>query len=260
MATACILLLFLSGSDLADEWKTPDGVISVAIPDPARFVVVNPGPEALVAWKSMDGNLMMVFVEIPNPRNERLELSPMVDGFANQLRKAFKNVKILHSAVEVRAGHEVLSLTGSGEKKELTIYETEVFVSTGGKVYKATVTGAGIDTRTDPDATTFIASFKPLVPGQSRPTALVPAPVGQLVQMPPEPEADVSQKLGFYAGMLLFIVFFVAVVTYLARLIRPRNTDDEDNERPRRRRRRRDDEDDEERPRRRRRREEEEDD
>ncbi len=244
---------------MADEWNTPDGMISVTVPDPTRFVEVKIGPEALVAWKSMDGNLVMAFAELANPKEERLRLSPVVEGFANEFRKTFKNVEILHSSVEQHSGHEVLVMTGRGEKEEFTAYSTQVITSTGGKVYKAMATGIGIDTRTDPDATAFIASFKPLVSRQGGATALVPAPVGQPVQMPPEPNAFVkiiSNKLGFFAGMLLFAAFFVFVIVYLVRLSRSRDTDDDD-ERPIRRRRRRDDEDDEEeRPKRRRRREE----
>jgi hypothetical protein len=163
----------------------------------------------------------------------------------------------VNSSVEHRKGHEVFAITCQADRGGITFYFTQLALSTGGKVYSALVMGEQVDTLSDPDAAAFIDSFKPLVSGQAGQTALVPAPAGRLVQMPPEP--DVSYKLCFFAGMFLFAVFFLFVIVYLVRLSQSRNTD-YDDDRPRRRRRRRDDEDEEERPRRRRRREEEEED
>jgi hypothetical protein len=253
ISTACIFLLSLSSSALAEDWKSPDGRISVAVPDPTRFVQAILAPEPLVSWKSIDMKLFMFVFEEPQPKDVKLQQSAVIENFSNEFMMKWRNAAIVDSSSEQRGGHEVFSITGKGEQGEITIYVTKIVMSTGGKVYKALVMGIGIDTRTDPDATAFIASFKPLLLKQS-----IPKQAGTPPPSDDERWANYQRATGAFAFLVFILVIIVCVIVKLSR---GRHTDDYYDERPRRRRRRRDYEDDEEeRPKRRRRREEDEDD
>jgi hypothetical protein len=243
MPVAIISLLFLSSMSLADEWRTPDGKISVAIPDRERFTEINHGPEVLVSWRSTDGKLVMVVGEMANPADVTLNLPQVTQGFLKEMSKNLKNASILRSATEQRNGHDVLIMSSQGEREGVIVYTTQILMTTGGKVYKAIVHGSGIDTRTDPDTTAFIASFRPLVRGQLGTSA----------------QSDDAwwHKYNRATGAFACSVFGMGLMVYMIfQLSRVRKTKNDYDDRPRRRRRRRirdEDEDDDDRPRKRRR-------
>src|SRR5262245_8075048 len=170
---AVVVLLLAAGAARAEEWKTPDGVIAVTVPDPTRFVQADHGPDVLVVWQSRDESLRMLVGEMPAPPNAGLKQSGLEQGLMKEVNRRLRNGKLVSSSVEVRDGHEVFTMTAQGEGNGTTVYFTQVIVARGGKAYKVAVAGFGKDTRTDPDATRFSSSFKILSPG---PPANTPSP------------------------------------------------------------------------------------
>lgn len=159
-----VVLLLAFGPVRAAEWKTPDGMVSVTAPDETRFVAVDPPPRALVLWQSQDLMMRMMVGEMPNPQHFKLGQSGLEQGLMKELNAQFRNGKLLVSVVETRNGHEVFTMTARGESEEHTVFMTQSITAVGGKAYVAGVISFGKDTRTDPDATEFIASFKVLAP------------------------------------------------------------------------------------------------
>jgi hypothetical protein len=241
--TALVLVLLLSPTAIAEDWTTPDGKMSVAIPDSTRFTQIDLGQEVLVGWQSNDGTLVMTVGEMANPRGERLILPPVVEGFAKEFGKSMKNSTILSSSTGHRDGLEFLTMSGKGEKDERTIYVSQVLTTTGKKVYKVLVTGNGVDTRADNDVKALFKSFKP-VGKVMEPLPSPPIPTGQaLDKQSQKVEETIGYRIGYVIGMLLCIGVPIAIVGLLVflivRLSRSQDDDYEDEDRPRGRRRKR---------------------
>ena len=239
---AIVVLLSAAGVAGAEEWRTPDGAISVAVPDPTRFVQGNPVPPGLALWESRDGTMQMAIGGLPSPPNGKLRQSPVEQGFMKEMSAQWKNAMLVSSVVEQRNGCEVLTMTARGTANGTPAYLTQTLTVAGGKAYKAMVVGFGRDTRTDPDATAFIESFKILVPSSPAPVQPAPRDAGPVPNQK-APVDQVSYTAGMIAGACLFVAGIAWVVNRLTRSTakepRPRRG------RPERDRRHDDDDDDE---------------
>lgn len=209
-----------------------------------------------MGWQSTDKTITMLITEMPKPQGAVLILPAVVQGFETEAKKTFKNVLVLDSSEERRGGNVVLVMSLTGERDEGTMYVTQILTSTNTKCYKAIVAGFEIDTRTNPDAVNFIASFKPLK--RIEPAHPTPPNSGQKTGQPTEdPKKDnPAYNIGYFigrVGCLLFIPCVIALIVLVVFLV---SRNQRENDRPRRRRRTRDEDDypdEDDRPRRRRR-------
>ena len=219
---ALIVFLLLTGVARAEERKSPDGNIAVTVPDPARFTAqIDLPPKVIMSWQSEDQAVRMLVSALPTPPGPppsdtaRAKTNYEV-GFMRELNSRFANGKLLHSVVELRNGHEVFVMSGQGESEGTTVYFTQAITITAGNSYVVAVIGFGIDTRTNPDATAFIKSFKILDPHPSGPLPSAP-PVTEPVQQQKAPVDQVAYTAGMVAGVCLFIAGIAWVVNRFTR-------------------------------------------
>jgi hypothetical protein len=235
--TAVILLLLTTVVARADEWKSPDGAIAVAVPNPARFPQTDPPPPTLVYWQSPDGRMRMFVGEKPVTPGADLDQSVLEQDAMRVTNEWLKKGKLLSSSVEVRNGHRVVTITTQGESEATTVYFTQVITLVDAKVYAVGASCFGKDTRSDPDTQAFLASFRILAP----PSPAPPQPAPRRTAPPVEqktPVEQVSYTAGMIAGACLFVAGIAWVVNRLTRSTakkprrrgRPERHDDDDDE------------------------------
>lgn len=211
---ALVLLLLAPVAADAEEWKTPDGNVSVEAPDAARFEKAAQ-PQTLVFWHARDESLNCGVIALPAPKNVRLERASIEAGFMKELNAQMRNAKLLASTTEVRAGHEVHTMTAQAEQPGGgTVYFTQTICLVRGQGYKALAVGFGRDTRTDPDAVAFIGSFKILVPA---PVLHPAAPDGPVGRQPAGDQKQPVERISYNAGQIAGVCLFVALVLWLVR-------------------------------------------
>jgi hypothetical protein len=203
--TAIVVLLLASNAVHAEEWKSPDGVIAVTIPDPTRFIQTDAGPEALASWELKDESLRIVVGEMPLPPGPKLRQSGLEQGLMREVNRGLSNGRLVASSVQVLAGHELFSMTAMGERDGVTVYFTQIICPVGSKAYKVAVAGIGKDTRSDPDATRFMSSVRIIASAASSTTNQAPPTQGLAPTEADNSGAKVSQTMGYIAGMVLFI-------------------------------------------------------
>ena len=207
-----VLAFAAAGVARGEEWRTPDGVASVARPDPARFVAVGADPPALVVWELPDGTMRMLVWEMPAPPGVTLAKGHIEKGFLREVNANFADAELVASEVEARDGREVFTMTAKArDDAGVPVYCTQAITLAGAKAYKVMVFGAGKDTRADPDAAAFVASF--------RVVAGVPAAAPPAAAAPNQKPAvnDVAYNAGRIAGMCLFVAGVLWVIRRVSR-------------------------------------------
>jgi hypothetical protein len=184
----------------AEEWKSPDGNVSVTVPAPARFKAHPADSKVLGGWQTEDELLTLMITEKGNPSAFPLALKPVVEGFEKSAQQELKIVTSLGSATITREGHDLLTMTCSGELGKVTIFVTQLLFATERKVYYAIVRGVGFDTRTDPDVSTFLSTFKPLTPTLRVVHSPNAAPLGRSNDQ--TTDAPVQKTLAYQMGKL----------------------------------------------------------
>jgi hypothetical protein len=205
--------------ELAAEWRTTDGNISVATPDASRFVQVDSVAPLSAIWVPKDETVKLGVVEMPIRPDLRLIRSSVEEGLANEMRG-----RIVASSAEKQEGHDVFLMTGHGEILGREAYMTQAVVAVGGKVYKVMAVGFGKDTRVDPDATEFVSSLKILTPKQvvnSNP----PEDVRDSQPVPNDSSESLvdllSQRIGGISALILVVCVIVIVLLRLAKRRKP---------------------------------------
>jgi hypothetical protein len=83
-----VLILWLSIQNVAaaETWRTPDGALSVIVPDVIQFKKL-PSPPAplLVVWATEDDSIRLTAMTIPVPTNARLIQSHVEDGLSKEV-------------------------------------------------------------------------------------------------------------------------------------------------------------------------------
>jgi hypothetical protein len=207
---AFIVLFFVADTACAEEWKTPDGMIAVTVPDPARFVKVDTEQGALVVWDAQDHTLRMLVSEMDAPPNTKPNPGQVEQAFMSEVNARFKNGKLLTSLPSVQNGYVVFTLTAQGEQDGTTVHLTQTLTVVGGKSYRAVVGGFGKDTRTDPDAIRFIDSFK--IQASPPPPAAIPNPQQSPI---PAKECNRTDRLLAILGIVAGVLAFTAVLAWL---------------------------------------------
>jgi hypothetical protein len=206
------LVLFLVADTVhAEEWKTPDGMIAVTVPDLARFVKVDTEQDALVIWDAQDHTMRMLVSESDAPAKIKPNPGSVEEAFMLEVNKRFKNGKLRSSFVGVQNGYVVFRLTAQGDQNGTPVYLTQTLTVFGGKSYKAMVGGFGKDTRTDPDAIRFIDSFKILAPPPP-PEVFPDQPKGAA---PAKACKHGDDRLPGILGTVVGLLVFVAVLAWL---------------------------------------------
>jgi hypothetical protein len=242
-------------------------MVSVSTPDPDRFVKTKllPNSNIVAGWESKDGRIALYVTETASMATIKLTLNDLEYPFINEINSQWKKGKMLSSSVQKHEGHEFFTLTGQGEEEGPTNYITKTVTHIGATNYSASAVGRGVDTRTDPDAETFIDSFKSLliVPDVTFNSNQEAHP-----QVGKDPDANwITQLMGSIAAFcVIAAVIAFAIKATIGRTSKEHKSsrrrgrryddDDEDDEdeddRPRNRK-KRDDDDDEDRPRKKRR-------
>lgn len=240
---ASLVLLLISSTALAEEWKSPDGIVAVEIPDPTRFVQVEKPARMLAQWRSSDAKVVFGVEEVAVPKNVVFQLSMFQDNFLRDLKSQFEDASVLSSSTESRYGHEVFINVGKARAGGQVVRATQIAFPYDGKCYLIEVIIGIADRQCEADTIAFIKSFRPIVAKRVTPTqreAFAPASAtGQPVQQ--NPQNNISFKLGYLAGMLLIFALVIAAITRVLSLGKKREPDDEEHETPRRKKRRRND-------------------
>src|ERR1700733_14730121 len=98
--TLVLALLFIHlfpGSSGAAVWKSPDGVISVEIPNPDKYVELKPEPKALVNWESTDGIFRFAIGEKETTPKANMILGVLEQVFVRELNLNLTNGKLIES-------------------------------------------------------------------------------------------------------------------------------------------------------------------
>lgn len=203
--TTFLLLLCFPGGAWAEEWKSSDGMVSVAAPDPERFVQSKPVPPVMASWESKPGTIKFFITEKAVPPNYKLNPTVLEQMFMHEINSKMKNGKLLDSSTQKHEGYDFFTMTGKGDKEEATRYFTQSITATDKKIYIVAALGIGIDTRTDPDASAFIRSFKAHVPqSQTRTDEDVEA-------------AHIYRTMAIVSGIVLVIAVSLLVVIRVRR-------------------------------------------
>ncbi|QDU31164.1 hypothetical protein ETAA8_63170 [Anatilimnocola aggregata] len=197
---ASSLLLALPGLVKAQTWTSPDGFLTVAIPDTKQFQEFPKPPEPLlVLWVSQDESTRFGVSKLPIPLKMKLLQDSVEKGFAEQI-----GAKVSRSPATNVAGHEVWNMSAKGPILE----STQAMVRHEDAVYTLlTVTTNG---DLDTEATNlFIKSLAISVPPNR---AAIDA---QLL-----PDEVRAREYSYRMGQVTGVVGIVLVAYYLSRKFR----------------------------------------
>jgi hypothetical protein len=203
------LILFVgilgNGRLRADDWTSSDNIISVKQPDGSRFVQLEPTPPLSVIWTSQDESIKLGIAIIQLPRSMELIQTSIEKGLAEEI-----NGKIVASDKSQRGGHQVFTMTATGEVAGNPVYITQSVVAIGEKVYKAMAIGIGKDTRTNSDSINFIGSLKVLPAAEQTP------PVEAARKMPQPADGSLIDQLSERIGGISLLVLLGCAALALA--------------------------------------------
>jgi hypothetical protein len=219
LAMSLILVLLFAPAARAEEWRSPDGNMSVSVPSPARFASVNPTAPAVAQWESADRAVVLRLVDIPNPQFPRPERAAFEQSFAQEVQG-----KVVTSSVEAKDGYDFFTMIAVGTVGGDEVYVAQTVVFRGWRMYKAVATSRD-DPRTDKDIKVFLASLTMQNP------APPPAPAQQKALSDTE---RLSRGLGGVGCFLLFMAGLLFILFRLGARRKPRRRppahDDEDDE------------------------------
>jgi hypothetical protein len=184
----------------------------VTVPDASRFVQLETTPPLAVVWVSQDETIKLGVSIIQLPRRMELIQASVEEGMAEEMHG-----RIVESSKSQLDGHQVFTMTATGDVAGSSVHITQSVVAIGDKVYKAMAIGIGKDTRTLSDARDFIGSFKILASAEKTP------PTAKKVrQAENESMVDLlSEKIG---GISLLLLLSCAVVALWSRFSKKRAT------------------------------------
>jgi hypothetical protein len=193
-----LLVIALGGATAwGEEWRSADGAVAVAVPDPARFIPMEMAAvpaDVLGGWVSTDETLRLVVVKMSIPPNVNLIRKEADQGLAKEL-----DGPILASTTEVRNGHEIWIMTAKGTHQGTKMQVTQAIAPAKETVYKvfAATSGGGPPDAAAIDA--FINSFQ-ILSAESSDTA--PA-----VAKPNAWESgEIARNVGSATGLLILIL------------------------------------------------------
>jgi len=192
----------------AEQWTTKDGIISVTAPDSSRFQQQEPTPPMSVLWVSNDGVIRLAVVEIPMPKkNMPLIRSSLEKGAAEELHG-----KIVASSKSQQGNQPIFTMTVASDANGTPVFLSQSVAAVNGKAYKVMAVGVTKDTRSDPDAMSFVASYK-IDPA----AASGPAPTGASNENPQRADQSLidalSQKIGGISLLVLIVCLAVVLIT-----------------------------------------------
>lgn len=216
-----LLVVGLSPPAPAETWTSPDGVLSVSRPDPARFGEIEAQTPLLAIWISDEMTLGVV--ASPFPRGGRLVRDAVEKGFAEEI-----NGEITQSDVVTVNGHTVLSMTARGSiPGGEEVFVTQRAFAVNGTAYKLMATCHQAELLDHEDLQSFLGSL--VIHQEADPEALSGGGNGQGAAGP-EDDAEVSvadrwsRRIGGISALVLLVVGAGLVVRKLARRQPPAQT------------------------------------
>ncbi len=189
-----IIFLALHSVATAETWTSPDGFLSVEVPDATRFEQQpKPREPALVQWMSLDKTAHLAVVAVPFPPHSLIRQSDVEAGFAHGMKATSVVTRLPTTTV---SGHEVWGMSakfaGGIGQQALIVHR--------GTAYSL----VGSATADDPEATGFNTLLASLALHEP------PSPFGNGRGAPTDPNAvnKLAYGIGAVFGVCLVLVWF----------------------------------------------------
>ncbi|WP_425617325.1 hypothetical protein NA78x_000999 [Anatilimnocola sp. NA78] len=109
-------LVVMAGLSRAETWNSPDGKLSVEVPDAASFEAIADAPTPFaVVWISSDGDTKLGVMKSSVPANVKLVQTEVEEGLAKEI-----GGKVTRLPTKTIGGHEVWLMKGTGSGVEIT--------------------------------------------------------------------------------------------------------------------------------------------
>lgn len=184
-------------------WTSPDGFLSVEIPDETRFQALpTPPPPFLVIWISNDESTKLGVMKTQIPPDRKFIQSSVENGFAKEM-----GGKVTRLPTKMVSGHEVWSMAGQTPSGEIT----QAIVRHNDAAYKL----MGMTISGNPDTAAIDRFMNSLSITQPPPANAQPSTqLGSVPEKGPGDGLDFtdsSEKIGGASALLLIILIIYAI-------------------------------------------------